>query len=77
MVAAADLRLRSRRLVAHRVQHVVPMGPRQVGGIGLRPLDVCRGVSDFWIGCEPGELDLESIYSKRRASGRDLRLRAL
>jgi len=42
VVAAADLHFHSWRIAAHRVQHVVPVEPRQNRGIGLRPLDFCH-----------------------------------
>ena len=37
--------------------------PRQTRGIGLWPLDICRGLSDLRAGGEPREPDLESRSS--------------
>src|SRR5580704_306660 len=41
VVAAADLFVHSWRIAAHRVQHVVSVGPGSAGRVGLWALDIC------------------------------------
>ena len=72
MVAAADLRLRSRRPDSHRVQHVVPVGSGRAQRIALWTLDLRRDLSHLRFGSQSGQRGVESSRDERRRFGRDL-----
>jgi Rhomboid family. len=69
VVATTLLHLHSWWTVAHRVQHVVPLGSRQISGIHLRALDVCGGVFNFRFSGKLRQHFLESLHLERGASG--------
>src|SRR5580700_1088465 len=72
MVAAPDLRLRSRRPASHRLQHVVPVGSGRSQRISLRTVDLRRDLSHLRPGSQSRQRDLESLPTECRCFRSDL-----